>query len=92
MASGVNSKIGDPLWAHMYKYKERLATNLVPKLTRAQLFKTNDVLSLRDVQISNILYIKTLPFFADKMSTLDFRRTRRRNESLTNDFVKLTML
>ena len=72
-------------------------------------FKTNNVISLRDVKISNILYIKTLPFFARKMwgafavqtphifsakniSTLDFRRTRRLNESLTNDFVKLTML
>ena len=74
---------------------------------RAQLFNTNDVVSKHDVKISNILYLKTLPFFAEKMwavqklltffsakniSTLDFRRTRRLNESLTNDFVKLTML
>ena len=35
--------------------------------TRAQLSKTNDVVSYRDVKISNILYIKTLPFFAEKM-------------------------
>ena len=31
-------------------------------------------------------------FSAKNISTLDFRRTRRLNESLTNDFVKLTML
>ena len=74
--------------------------------TWAQLFKTNNVVSYHDVKISNILYIKTLPFFAEKMwgakaphifsakniSTLDFRRTRRLNESLTNDFIKLPML
>ena len=36
---------------------------------------------------------KLLTFFSAKnISTLDFRRTRRLNESLTNDFVKLTML
>ena len=29
---------------------------------------------------------------AKNISTLDFRCTRRRNESLTNNFVKLTML
>ena len=34
---------------------------------RAQLFKTNDVVSSRDVKISKILYIKILPFFAEKM-------------------------
>ena len=33
-----------------------------------------------------------LIFSAKNISTLDFRRTRRLNESLTNDFVKLTML
>ena len=31
-------------------------------------------------------------FSAKNISTLDFRRTRRLNESLINDFVKLTML
>ena len=31
-------------------------------------------------------------FSAKNISTLDFRRTRRLNESLTNDFVKLMML
>ena len=31
-------------------------------------------------------------FSAKNISTPDFRRTRRLNESLTNDFVKLTML
>ena len=31
-------------------------------------------------------------FLAKNISTLDFRRTRRLNESLTNDFVKLMML
>ena len=31
-------------------------------------------------------------FSAKNISTLDFRRTRKLNESLTNDFVKLTML
>ena len=31
-------------------------------------------------------------FSAKNISRLDFRRTRRLNESLTNDFVKLTML
>ena len=31
-------------------------------------------------------------FSAKNISTLDFRPTRRLNESLTNDFVKLTML
>ena len=31
-------------------------------------------------------------FSAKNISTLDFRHTRRLNESLTNDFVKLTML
>ena len=40
-----------------------------PKIldTWAQLFKTNDVVSYRDVKTSNISYIKTLPFFAEKM-------------------------
>ena len=33
----------------------------------AHLFKTNDVVSYRDVKISNILYIKTLPFFQQKI-------------------------
>ena len=33
-----------------------------------------------------------LIFSAKNISTLDFRHTRRLNESLTNDFVKLTML
>ena len=36
-------------------------------LIRAQLFKANDVVSSRDLQDLNILYVKTLPFCGPKM-------------------------
>ena len=35
--------------------------------TRAKLLETNDVVSERDVKFSNVLYVKNLSFFAEKM-------------------------
>ena len=57
-------------------------------------------LKLTNVKISNILYAKTLPFFAEKcmrnfaisaknLKTVDLMHTRRLKEPLTDNFVKL---
>ena len=52
--------------SHQFAHLCSLIRTFPVSHSRAQLFKTNDVVSKRDIKFSNISYMKTMAFFCHK--------------------------